>query len=89
MWDANTWGIADFYGQRGTSSDDCMLVQRYVASSMQCPERLDAMILTTPWGWSNFSETAREGILRAGREGWHRTGLYHALPRWRKARLDR
>ncbi len=77
-WDANTWGIADFYGQRGTSSDDCMLVQRYLASSMQRPERLDAMILTTPWGWSNFSETAREGILRrVEKDG---TGLVFIMP---------
>ena len=58
MWDANTWGISDFYGQRGSSGEDCMLVQRYLASSIESPERLDAMILTTPWGWSNFSQTA-------------------------------
>ena len=78
MWDANTWGIADFYGQRGTSSEDCMLVRRYLASSMQRPERLDAMILTTPWGWSNFSEAAREGILRrVEKEG---TGLVFIMP---------
>ena len=78
MWDANTWGISDFYGQRGSSGEDCMLVQRYLASSIESPERLDAMILTTPWGWSNFSQTAREGILRrVEKDG---TGLVFIMP---------
>jgi len=64
LWDANTWGIADSYGQRGTNADDCMLVQRYVASSLQSPERFDTMILTTPLGWINFTQSTRDDILR-------------------------
>jgi hypothetical protein len=44
----------------------------------QCPERLDAMILTTPWGWCNFSETAREGVLRrVEKDG---TGVVFIMP---------
>ena len=86
--DANNLGIADHYGQRGTSSEDCMLVQRYVASSMQSPGRFDAMILTTPGEWCNLPRGDARRLLRPGRERWNRPAHDHALPRRRETRVD-
>ncbi len=61
-WDINTWGMGDFYGQRGHAFDRD-LMQRYLASSMLGPETFEVMILTTPIGWNQFPEAARKAII--------------------------
>lgn len=66
-WGVNTWGFGDFYGQRG-SFLDCALMQRYLASSMQGPERFEALVLTTPMGWNRFGLAARQAIVERVRD---------------------
>lgn len=66
-WGANTWGFGDAYGQRG-SGLDCALMQRYLASSMQGPEKFEVLMLTTPMGWNRFGPAARQAILERVRD---------------------
>ena len=66
-WGANTWGFGDFYGGRGHSAD-CALMQHYLDSSMQGPERFGAMMMYTPLGWNRFTESARGMIVRRVKE---------------------
>jgi hypothetical protein len=66
-WGANTWGFGDAYGQRG-SGLDCALMQRYLASSMQGPEKFEVLLLTTPMGWNRFGPAARQAILERVRD---------------------
>lgn len=66
-WQANTWGFGDAYGQRG-SGLDCALMQRYLASSMQGPEKFEVLMLTTPMGWNRFGPAARQAILERVRD---------------------
>jgi hypothetical protein len=66
-WGANTWGFGDFYGQRGHSTD-YILMQRYLDSSMQGPEKFGAMMIYTPLGWNRFTASARECILKRVRD---------------------
>ncbi len=51
-WDQNTWGMGDFYGQRGHAFDR-ELMRKYITSTMQGPEKFDVMILPTPIGWKD------------------------------------
>lgn len=66
-WQANTWGFGDFYGQRG-SFLDVALMQRYLASSMQGPEKFEVLVLSTPMGWNRFGPAARQAILERVRD---------------------
>ncbi len=66
-WQANTWGFGDAYGQRG-SGLDCALMQRYLASSMQGPEKFEVLVLSTPMGWNRFGPAARQAILERVRD---------------------
>ena len=75
--DANAWGLGNCYSERG-APDDQSVMQRYLASSMQGPEKFETMILTTPMGWSLFPQGARERILsRVEQEG---AGLILIMP---------
>ena len=66
-WGANTWGFGDAYGQRG-SGLDCALMQRYLASSLQGPEKFEVLLLSTPMGWNRFGPAARQAILERVRD---------------------
>ncbi|MFC1582178.1 hypothetical protein ACFL4W_01435 [Planctomycetota bacterium] len=66
-WDVNTWGFGDFYSKRGHIGD-CVLMQKYLDSTMQGPEKFEAMMLFTPWGWNRFSQSARERIIKRVKE---------------------
>lgn len=61
-WRRDTWGFGDFYGDR-TQDRNFVLLAKYLASSMQGPEKFEAMILPTPLGWNRFSKGARESIV--------------------------
>ena len=76
-WDINTWGMGDFYGQRGHAFD-YVLMQRYLASSLQGPETFETMFLPTPQGWDRFPAGAREAIMRRVREDG--AGLVLVMP---------
>lgn len=76
-WGANTWGFGDFYGQRGHSID-CTLMQKYLDSSMQGPEKFGAMALYTPLGWNKFTPSARAAILKRVKENGE--GLVFVMP---------
>jgi len=76
-WGANTWGFGDFYGQRGHSID-YTLMQKYLDSSMQGPEKFDAMAMYTPLGWNRFTPSARQAILKRVRENGE--GLVLVMP---------
>jgi len=76
-WGANTWGFGDFYGQRGHSID-CTLMQKYLDSSMQGPEKFSAMAMFTPLGWSKFTPGARAAILKRVKENGE--GLVFVMP---------
>ena len=66
-WGGNTWGFGDFYGQRGSFLDTA-LMQRYLASSLQGPEKFEVLILSTPMGWNQFGLAARQAILERVRD---------------------
>jgi len=66
-WGCNTWGFGDFYGMRG-GGNDFVLMQKYLDSSMQGPEQLDALVLYTPLGWNRFTASARELIVKRVKE---------------------
>lgn len=66
-YDTNTWGMGDFYGQRGHKVE-YKLMQDYLASSMGGPEKFDTMMLFTPQGWSRFPKVARNDIVRRVKE---------------------
>jgi hypothetical protein len=66
-WGPNTWGFGDFYGQRGSGLDTA-LMQRYLASSMQGPEKFEVLLMTTPMGWKHFGLSARQAILERVRD---------------------
>lgn len=66
-WGVNTWGFGDFYAQRG-SFLDVALMQRYLASSMQGPEKFESLVLTTPMGWNRFGLAARQAIVERVRD---------------------
>lgn len=76
-WGANTWGFGDFYGQRGHSID-YSLMQKYLDSSMQGPEKFHAMAMYTPLGWNHFTPSAT-GDHQAGEGGGRRAGAGHAV----------
>ncbi|HYG76465.1 MAG TPA: hypothetical protein VEK08_15780 [Planctomycetota bacterium] len=76
-WGANTWGFGDFYGQRGHSID-YILMQKYLDSSMQGPEKFNAMAMYTPLGWNRFTESARKAILKRVKEDGE--GLVLVMP---------
>ncbi len=76
-WGANTWGFGDFYGERGHSIDYA-LMQKYLDSSMQGPEKFGAMVMYTPLGWNRFTKTAREAILKRVKENGE--GLVMVMP---------
>ena len=66
-WDpsygVNTWGMGDFYGKRGHKTD-YVLMQEYLASSMQGPEEFESMLLFTPQGWGRFGKSAQDAIVK-------------------------
>lgn len=66
-WGANTWGFGDFYGKRGHSTD-FLLMQRYLDSTLQGPERFGAMMMYTPLGWNRFTASARAQIVKRVKE---------------------
>ena len=66
-YDSNTWGMGDFYGKRGHKTD-YVLMQEYLASSMQGPEAFESMILFTPQGWERFGKSAQDAIVKRVRE---------------------
>jgi len=75
--DANSWGLGNCYSERG-APDDQTVMQRYLASSIQGPEKFETMILTTPMGWRMFPQGARERILnRVEQDG---AGLILIMP---------
>ncbi|MCY3022650.1 MAG: hypothetical protein NTW87_27030, partial [Planctomycetota bacterium] len=76
-WGANTWGFGDFYGQRGHSTD-FLLMQRYLDSTLQGPERFGALVMYTPLGWNRFTASARERILKRVRDDGE--GLVFVMP---------
>lgn len=67
-WDINTWGIGDFYGQRG-HKNSFELVKRYLASSLEGPEKFDTMLLPMPMGWVSLSKAARRSLIERVRSG--------------------
>ncbi|HEX3134453.1 MAG TPA: hypothetical protein VHX44_12820, partial [Planctomycetota bacterium] len=66
-WGGNTWGFGDFYGQRGSFLDTA-LMQRYLASSMQGPEKFEVLVLSTPMGWNHYGLAARQAIIERVRD---------------------
>jgi hypothetical protein len=76
-WGANTWGFGDFYGKRGHSVD-YVLMQKYLDSSMQGPEKFGAMVMYTPLGWNRFTKSAREMIVKRVKENGE--GLVMLMP---------
>jgi|GEM_PF-1472103 len=75
--DVNAWGLGNSYSERG-APDDQSILQRYLASSIQGPEKFETMILTTPMGWSKFPQGVRERIIsRVEQEG---VGLILIMP---------
>ena len=76
-WGANTWGFGDYYGMRGTGTD-FSLMQKYLDSSMQGPEKFEAMALYTPVGWNRFSPSARKAIIKRVKEDGE--GLVMVMP---------
>jgi len=78
-WDQNTWGMGDFYGRRGHAFDR-VLMQRYLASSMQGPEEFDVMIVPTPIGWDQFPPGAREALIARVRDRGEGLVLIHPFP---------
>ena len=75
--DANAWGLGNCYQERG-APDDQSVLQRYLASSMQGPEKFETMIMTTPMGWNAFPQGARDRIIsRVEQEG---AGLILIMP---------
>lgn len=66
-YDQNTWGMGDFYGRRGHKTD-YVLMQEYLASSMQGPEQFDSLMLFTPQGWERFGKSAQDAIVKRVRE---------------------
>lgn len=66
-YDLNTWGFGDFYGQRGHAID-VKLMQDYLASSLQGPERFAAIVLANTNGWLRNPPGAREALLRRVKE---------------------
>lgn len=67
-WDQNTWGMGDFYGQRGHAFDR-VLMQRYFSSTLQGPEEFEVMVLPTPVGWKEFPPAARAALRKRVEEG--------------------
>ena len=76
-WGANTWGFGDFYGLRGHSID-YVLMQKYLDSSMQGPEKFGALVLYTPLGWNRFTASARKAIIKRVKENGE--GLVFVMP---------
>jgi len=76
-WGANTWGLGDHYGARGTGSDFA-LMQRYLDSSMQGDEKFEAMVLYTPVGWNRFTQSARQALIKRVKEDG--AGLVLVMP---------
>ncbi|MBA2480003.1 MAG: beta-galactosidase [Planctomycetes bacterium] len=76
-WGANAWGLGDHMFKRGHSTDFVQM-QKYLDSSMQGPERFDAMVMHTPLGWNRFTSSAREAILKRVREDGE--GLVLVMP---------
>jgi len=75
--DVNAWGLGNSYSERG-APDDQSILQRYLASSIQGPEKFETMILTTPMGWSKFPQGVRERIIsRVEQDG---VGLILIMP---------
>jgi hypothetical protein len=52
-------------------------MQRYLASSMQGPEKFDAMVMYTPTGWNRFGPGARQAIVERVKRG---EGLVMVMP---------
>lgn len=75
-WGVNTWGEADFYGKRG-HNQEFNLMQRYLTSSMQGPEKFEVMLMHFPIGWNRLGDGARAAILKRVKEG---TGLVLVMP---------
>ncbi len=73
----NTWGMGDFYGKRGHKTD-YVLMQEYLASSMQGPEKFDSMLLFTPQGWERFGKSAQDAIVKRVKEDG--VGLVFVFP---------
>ncbi|NRA38807.1 MAG: hypothetical protein HRU15_11750 [Planctomycetes bacterium] len=73
----NTWGMGDFYGKRGHKTD-YVLMQEYLASSMQGPEKFESMMLFTPQGWERFGKSAQDAIVKRVREDG--VGLVFVFP---------
>ncbi|HHN46835.1 MAG TPA: hypothetical protein ENN09_05270, partial [Planctomycetes bacterium] len=76
-WDVNTWGHGNFYGKRG-HIQEFNLMQRYLASSMQGPEKFEVLLMFTPIGWNRFGPGAREAILKRVKEDG--VGLVMVMP---------
>jgi hypothetical protein len=76
-WGANTWGFGDFYGLRGHSID-YVLMQKYLDSSMQGPEKFGALVMYTPLGWSSFTLSARKALIKRVKEDGE--GLVFVMP---------
>jgi len=66
-YDQNTWGFGDFYGQRGHAID-VKLMQEYLTSSLQGPEKFAALVLANTNGWLRYPVGAREALLRRVKE---------------------
>lgn len=66
-WDANCWGIGDYYG-RG-EQNDYRLVYKYVEDELCSEKKFDVLILTTPTGWTDFTPATRRAILRRVKKG--------------------
>ncbi len=66
-YDQNTWGFGDFYGQRGHAID-VKLMQDYLSSSLQGPEKFAALVLANTNGWLRYPQGAREALLRRVKE---------------------
>lgn len=78
-WDLNTWGMGDFYGQRGHAFDR-VLMQKYFASSMQGPEKFNVLLLPTPVGWREFPAGARAALLKRVRDDGEGLVLVQPFP---------
>lgn len=76
-YDQNTWGFGDFYGQRGHAID-VKLMQDYLASSLQGPEKFAAIVLANTNGWLRNPQGAREALLRRVTERGE--GLVYVFP---------
>jgi len=69
-WDANCWGIGDYYSHEWRGDrDDFRIVYNYVEKDLTGPAKFEVMLIPGLNGWSRMTKPTRDAILKRVEDG--------------------